>query len=173
MLIYDKSGRELRHKILLSFFVVEIWPSEGSTLLRFLVWPNFFSASFYVFEMVIFRKLMKRRFQWYIGLPTFLLLFLLCVQSSKSCCKGSILEPPPLREDTFKWIFWHNSALESLMCLFACTFISSVQTKHYKTCLQIKWNGYPYNQKEGQIHDSSSLPGTFSTEVRYKLATCS
>ena len=37
-----------------------------------------------------------RRFQWYIGLPTFLLLFLLCVQSSKSCCEGSILtEPPP------------------------------------------------------------------------------
>ena len=46
--------------------------------------------SFYVFEMSIFGKLMKRRFQWYIGLPTFLLLFLLCVQSSKSCREGSL-----------------------------------------------------------------------------------
>ena len=36
MLIYDKSGRELRHRIVLSFFVLEI-PSEGSTLSRFLV----------------------------------------------------------------------------------------------------------------------------------------
>ena len=32
----------------------------------------------------------------YIGLPTFLLLFLLCVQSSKSCHEGSILTEPPL-----------------------------------------------------------------------------
>ena len=40
MLIYDKSGRELRHRILLSFFVLEIWPSEGLTLLRFLVWSS-------------------------------------------------------------------------------------------------------------------------------------
>ena len=31
-----------------------------------------------------------------IGLPTFLLLFLLCVQSSKSCCEGSILTEPSL-----------------------------------------------------------------------------
>ena len=36
---------------------------------------KFFSASFYVFEMLIFGKLMKRRFQSYIGLPTFSLLF--------------------------------------------------------------------------------------------------
>ena len=38
MLIYDKSGRELCHRLLLSLFVVEIWPSEGPTLLCFLVW---------------------------------------------------------------------------------------------------------------------------------------
>ena len=30
MLIYDKSGRELRHRILLSFFVVEILPTQES-----------------------------------------------------------------------------------------------------------------------------------------------
>ena len=46
--------------------------------------------------MLIFGKLVKRRFQWYIGLPTFLLLYLLCVQSSKRYRKGSVLtEPPP------------------------------------------------------------------------------
>ena len=46
--------------------------------------------------MLIFGKLMKRRFQWYICLPTFLLPYLLCVQSSKSYRKGSVLtEPPP------------------------------------------------------------------------------
>ena len=57
---------------------------------------KFFSSSFWVFEMLIFGKLMKRRFQWYIGLPTFFLLFLLCVQLSKNCREGSILmEPPP------------------------------------------------------------------------------
>ena len=57
---------------------------------------NFFSASFYVFEMLIFGKLMKTQFQRFIGLPAFYLLFLLCVQSSKSCRKGSVLtEPPP------------------------------------------------------------------------------
>ena len=41
MLIYDKSGRELRHRILLTSFVVEIWPSEGLTLLRFFYGPYF------------------------------------------------------------------------------------------------------------------------------------
>ena len=30
MLIYDKSGRELRHRILLTFFVVEILTTQGS-----------------------------------------------------------------------------------------------------------------------------------------------
>ena len=30
MLIYDKSGRELRHRILLSFFVVEILTIQES-----------------------------------------------------------------------------------------------------------------------------------------------
>ena len=56
---------------------------------------EFFSASFYVFEMLIFGKLMKRRFQSYIGLPTFFLLFLLCVQSPKSCRDDSVLMEPP------------------------------------------------------------------------------
>ena len=57
---------------------------------------KFFSASFYVFEMLIFGKLMKRRFQWCIGFPTFLLLPFLCVRSSKICPEGSILTEPPL-----------------------------------------------------------------------------
>ena len=76
---------------------------------------KFFSASFYAFEMLIFGKLMKRRFQWYIGLPTFLLLFLLCVQSSKSCCEGSILTDPPLRlkeaKRHFLVFFFHSNGL--------------------------------------------------------------
>ena len=56
-----------------------------------------FFSSIHVFEILIFGKLMQRRFLWYIGLPTFLLLFLLCVQSSKSYPKGSILmEPTPM-----------------------------------------------------------------------------
>ena len=60
-------------------------------------WPNLFQLHS-VFEMLIFGKLMKRRFQWYIGLPTFLLLFLLCVQSSKSRHEGSIMAEPPLKQ---------------------------------------------------------------------------
>ena len=49
-----------------------------------------FSAAFYVFEMLIFGKLMKRRSSRYIGLPTFLLLFFLCVQSSKSWLNSDV-----------------------------------------------------------------------------------
>ena len=126
MLIYDKSGKELRHRILLSFFVVEILTTQESVaklnleMVRLTEnqdvafwWSNFSSASFYVFEMWIFGKLMKRRFQRYIGLPFFLLQFLLCVQSFKSCREGSILTepppPPPLNTELINLISNKNS----------------------------------------------------------------
>ena len=43
----------------------------------------------------------------YIGLPAFLLLFLLCVQSSKSCCEGSILLGVP----KYGWEKWPENQL--------------------------------------------------------------
>ena len=58
---------------------------------------QFFSASFHVFEMLIFEKLMKDDFSDILVCLTSFLLFLLCVQSIKSCREGSILtEPHPL-----------------------------------------------------------------------------
>ena len=153
MLIYDKSGRKLRHRSLLSFFVVEILTTQESVaklnpqmvispqqrkIIKFcgVILFHFYHRSHNQTNSLFISKCRRRyiltntwqktkmlsssgqiffsfilclwninlwnadekRFQWYIGLPTFLLLFFLCVQSSKSCHKGSILTTPPPRE---------------------------------------------------------------------------
>ena len=91
-------------------------------------WPIFFSASFSVFEMLIFGKLMKRRFQWYVGLPTFLLLFLLCVQSSKSCREGSVLTEPPLVAASPRLISFYSKNLVFVSCNMENNITETIST---------------------------------------------
>ena len=151
MLIYDKSGRELRHRILLPFLVVEILTTQESVaklnlqMVRYILtsaWQKIkmlsssgqiFCQLHSVFEILLrnvdFWKADEKTISVIYRFAYFFLLFLLCVQSSKSCREGSILtEPssPPPPPPPFETSLIENAPYQSY--------------RKYKKCYNCKTN---------------------------------